>query len=830
MKSTTEYSDLHLFKNVTAPQIRDLTKFHLRFSRGKDARTATPYDLFYSFSYAIRDLIVERFITTQAAYVDQDVKRIYYLSMEFLIGKFLKNNLLALGCWQPAMEALQELGLSLDSLTDMDVEPGLGNGGLGRLAACYLDSLAAQEMPAYGYGLRYEFGIFRQDILEGWQNESPDDWLTLPFPWEMVRPEYTLPVLIYGRIEKQRTSSRKGEEQVWLDWQMFEGIPYDMPIVGYGTNSVNILRLWKAQAARGFHLDAFNRGDYAQAVAEKNWAENVTKVLYPADSTFAGRELRLIQEYFLVTCAVRDIIRRFKKKHNDLRMLAEKNAIQLNDTHPAMTVAELMRCLIDEEKLPWNDAWDVTVKTCSFTNHTLMAEALEKWPVETFEKVLPRHLQIIYEINARFLQQVELRYPGNTDMMRDLSLIEEDPVKQVRMANLAVVGSHAVNGVSALHSELLKTQVMKKFSDFFPDRFLNITNGITPRRWLAICNPDLAALITAHIGPDWARDLEQLRQLEPLAVDPGFQDQFLQIKAQNKKHLAEYIHHELGQEVLLDSLFDVQIKRLHMYKRQLLNVMHIITLYHRLKKDPHQEMTPRTFIFAAKSAPSYAIAKRVIKLINNLSLIINHDAAVAGRLKVLFLPNYNVTLAERIIPAADLSEQISTAGLEASGTGNMKLSLNGALTIGTWDGANIEIAQHVGEDNIFIFGHRVEEIEALRSRGYNPWDYYNNDSELRETLDTLRNGDFAPEQRDLFQDLFNELTQNGDGFFYLADYRAYCQCQDRVAAAYRDKRAWARMAILNVARMGWFSSDRSIREYNDKVWHAQPLHIDVGGK
>lgn len=805
--------------------LRNLTLYHLKYSRGKEQRSATDYDWYQSFASTVSDLIVERYVATQGSYFDQDVRRVYYLSMEFLLGKFLKKNLMALGVMDEAREALDSLGLDLDRMFEMDIEPGLGNGGLGRLAACYLDSAATQEYPVYGYGLRYEYGMFKQDIMDGWQCETPDYWLGLTFPWELVRPEYTQSVLLYGRVERMRMPNGKTQD-VWVDWQMIEGVPYDLPIMGFGVNNVNTLRLWKAESSSEFRLDAFNEGDYESAVSEKNWAENVTKVLYPADSHSAGKELRLIQEYFLVTCSLHDLVRRHKKAKDGYSNFAEKNAIQLNDTHPALTVSELMRILIDEEGLAWEEAWEITSTSCAYTNHTLLPEALEKWPVDMLGRVLPRHLQIIYEINARFLQQVELKWPGDVEKMRQVSIIEEGRTRQVRMANLAMVGGHKVNGVSALHSELLKTRVMNDFVDIYPDKFINITNGITPRRWLCVCNPELAELITSRIGKDWIRDLDQLRKLEKFAEDEAFQDEFYAVKLGNKQALAKYVQEKLGEVINAESLFDVQIKRLHMYKRQLLNVLHIIYLYQKILKDPSAPIVPRTFLFGAKAAPSYHIAKLVIKLINSVGAVINRDPRVAGRLKVLFLPNYNVSLAERIIPAADLSEQISTAGLEASGTGNMKLSLNGALTVGTWDGANIEIAKEVGEDNIYIFGKRVEDLECMMADGYNPWTYYDQDEELRAVLDSLKGDQFCPGESGLFIELFHELTTHGDHFMYLPDFRAYVEAQEKVSADFNNKREWLRMSILNVARMGFFSSDRSIRDYAEKIWSLDKVSIN----
>jgi glycogen phosphorylase len=825
MDSVRTYTNKN-FENVTAEQIKELMLFHLKYNRGKDWRSATEYDVLTSFSAAVMDLCVDRFICTQRTYVNHDAKRLYYLSMEFLTGKFLENNLIALGVYEEGRQALESLGVSLSTLLGLDVEAGLGNGGLGRLAACYLDSMATLELPGYGYGLRFEYGIFKQDIIDGWQNEMPDHWLTLPFPWEMVRPEFSLPVLVYGRTESIRSADGK-PASVWVDWQMFEGVPFDVPIIGYGVHNANILRLWQAQSSAGFRLDAFNEGDYERAVAQKNWAENVTKVLYPADSTGAGKELRLLQEYFLVTCSIRDMIRRYNKNHADLLGFADKNAIQMNDTHPALSVAELMRCLVDEEHIPWAKAWEITVKSCAYTNHTLLPEALEKWPVELFGRVLPRHLELIYEINQRFLQRVELDHPNEPELLREVSLIEEHPVRQVRMANLAVVGSHTVNGVSAMHSDLLRTHVMKDFARVYPGKFKNVTNGITPRRWLRQCNPGLAQLITERIGDEWIRNLEALKGIEPLAADPEFQEAVCAVRRENKRRLAEHILESTGVVVHTDSIFDVQIKRLHMYKRQLLNAMHIIAQYLAIKKDPGQEVTPRTFIFGAKAAPSYHIAKVVIKLLNNLGRTINADPDVRGRMRVVFLPNYNVTLAEKIIPATELSEQISTAGFEASGTGNMKFALNGALTFGTWDGANVEIAQHVGEDNIFIFGHRVDDLEALRAGGYNPWRYYEEDAELRAVMDSLRGDMFSPGQPGLFAECFDEIMANGDMYFYMADFRPYIEAQAVVSAVYKDQTEWTRRSILNTARMGWFSSDRSMHEYATEIWNLKPYPADM---
>ncbi|MBT8042343.1 MAG: glycogen/starch/alpha-glucan phosphorylase, partial [Pontiella sp.] len=733
----------HFKDNITADLLAERTFFHLKYSRGKDLRSATTFDKMMCFSHAVRDMAVDGFIATQRHYLDEDVRRVNYLSMEYLIGKMLENNIYALGIEKIAAEALTKIDVNLEDVLKLDVEAGLGNGGLGRLAACYLDSLATKELPAYGYGIRYEHGIFRQEFENGWQRERPDEWLALGYPWEMIRPEYTLPVCVYGRVRKNFLPGR-GTADVWEDFQVFEAVPYDVPIIGYDVNTVNMLRLWKSQPAEGFRLDVFNQGDYVRAVEEKNWAENVSKVLYPSDYTYAGKELRLIQEYFLASCSVRDIIRRYKKSHNDFSMFAEKNVVQLNDTHPTLAVVELMRVLHDEERIPWDKAWDITVNTFCYTNHTLLAEALEKWTVDLLQRVLPRHMQIIFEINHRFLQKVEIACPGDGNLMRKVSIIEEGSHQQVRMANLCIVGSSKVNGVSALHSNLLKTVTMPEFDKVYPGKFCNVTNGITHRRWLLKANPDLTELIADKIGVEWKKDLSLLKQFEESAGSRSVQKRFMEIKRANKVKLSETILELVDEQVNPDSIFDVQIKRLHMYKRQLLKAMHIIHLYNKIKENPKAKVQPRTFIFAAKAAPAYLIAKSVIKLINTMADVINHDVDVAGRLKVVFLPDYNVSLAEKIIPAADISEQISTAGLEASGTGNMKLSLNGALTVGTWDGANVEIAQHVGEDNIFIFGKRTEEIAELRRTGYNPWAYMDKSEDLQKVLEAIRDNIFDP--------------------------------------------------------------------------------------
>lgn len=809
---------------VSEQQIFERVHSHLKYTRGKNWGSATNFDKYLSLALTIRDLAVDKMLATMGAYQHNNVKRLYYLSMEFLMGRMLNNNMTALMACDAAKKALARMQLDLETLCQCESDAALGNGGLGRLAACFLDSMATMELPAYGYGLRYEHGMFKQELENGWQRERPDEWLKYHYPWEMVRPEHTIPVLIYGHIEKARDPSGK-TRPIWVDWQLFEGLPYDIPIIGYDVNTVNFLRLWCSRAHEGFRLDVFNQGDYVNATQQKNWAEIVTKVLYPSDNTSAGKELRLIQEYFLVTCSLRDIIRRFQKNNKNWHDFPKKNAIQLNDTHPVLAVVELMRFFIDEINLPWETAWDIVARTMSYTNHTILPEALEKWSVPLLEHVLPRHLSLIYEINARFLQKAELRFPGDQERLQRLSLIEETDPKQVRMANLAIAGSYAVNGVSALHSRLLKDYTFRDFWEMWPEKFHNKTNGVTPRRWLLLCNPQFSNLITEAIGNSWIKDLTQLQNLEPLAEDAGFRQAFLNIKHGNKLRLAKHIRQVTGEKIDPESLFDVQIKRLHEYKRQLLNLMHIITLFHRIKNNPRLNILPRTFIFGAKAAPSYTMAKHIIKLISSLSERINADSDVRDRLKVIFLPDYDVSLAEIIIPAADLSEQISTAGMEASGTGNMKLALNGALTIGTWDGANIEIAEAVGLDNIFIFGHRAEQIAAMRSH-YNPYEFYHKDNELKDVVDSLLGRDFCPAQSGLFASIHQSLLEHGDYYFHLADYRMYIDTQEKeVARLFQTPNAWSKKALLNVARMGYFSSDRTIAEYARDIWKIKPQAV-----
>ncbi len=799
---------------------------YLKYKLGRDVESATRRDWWIATATAVRDRMIERGLDTYRAHRAGNVRRVYYLSLEYLIGRLMLNNVINLGLLDAMHAALGDLGQDFDTIRGQEEDMGLGNGGLGRLAACYLDSLSTMDLPAVGYGIHYEFGLFRQEFVNGHQVEHPDNWLVYGAPWELVRPEFTQSVKLFGRCE-QVFDDRGNFQWRWVDTKTILGFPFDIPVVGYGTKTVNILRLWASKATEDFDLRTFNDGGYIEAVREKAYGETISKVLYPNDKTENGKELRLVQQYFFVTCSLRDIIRRhFGNPENSWDNFAAKQCIQLNDTHPAVAIVELMRLLLDEHGLPFARAWEITTQVFAYTNHTLLPEALEKWSVPLFQRVLPRHLLIIYDINQHLMELCEQRWPGDDAKKRTLSLIEENGHKAIRMANLSVVGSFAVNGVAALHTRLLRTQLFPEFDALYPGKFINVTNGITPRRWLRACNPRLSALIDAKIGPGWTRDLDQLKQLERFADDAKFQDEFMAIKRQNKVDLAAIIRRDCGIEVSPDALFDVQIKRLHEYKRQHLNLLHILALYRRLVQNPDLDVVPRVFVFAAKAAPGYDLAKAIIKAINAVGARVNHDPRVNGKLKVAFLPNYRVSLASRIIPAADLSEQISTAGKEASGTGNMKLALNGALTIGTLDGANVEIKEEVGDDNIFIFGHTVEEVQALRAAGYHPWKYYEEDEELRAVLDWLGSDYFVPgESPNLPAFVRASLLDGGDPFMVLADFRSYCDSQARVDAAYRDPRRWAKMAILNTARVGKFSSDRSIRDYAEKIWRLQPVRV-----
>lgn len=800
-----------------AESLKDLIIDHLRYTLAKDKYTATKRDLFHAIAYTVRDHMMGKWIKTQQQYYDADVKRVYYLSMEFLIGRTLQNSLVNLDLIENCRKAVHDLGFDLDRLFEMEADAGLGNGGLGRLAACFLDSMATLNIPGYGYGIRYDYGIFTQQIKDGYQFETPDNWLRYGNPWEICRSEYLYPIQFYGHVVEYTDPHGKLHSQ-WVDTQEVMAIAYDTPVPGYLSNTVNSLRLWQAKSARGFDLSYFNHGDYIRAVEDIALTENISKVLYPNDNIFEGKELRLKQEYFLVSATVQDIIRRYNKGHIHLDALPDKVAIQLNDTHPALAIAEMMHILVDREELSWDKAWQLTRDTFAYTNHTLLPEALERWPVPLIEKVLPRHLQIIFEINRRWLEEVDHHFPGDVDKKRALSIIEETTPKRINMAHLAIVGSHKVNGVSALHSELLKHQVFKNFWEIEPEKFTNKTNGITPRRWLKMCNPSLAELITSHIGEGWTTHLSDLQSLIQYENDAHFCSEWQRIKRKNKEQLAKHILAEHEVIVSPDSMFDCHVKRLHEYKRQLLNILRVIHDYCYLKDNPNFDYVPRTVIFSGKSAPGYLLAKRIIKLITSVANVVNHDKAIGEKLKVVFLENYRVTLAERIIPAADLSEQISTAGTEASGTGNMKFALNGALTIGTLDGANIEILEEVGPENIFIFGMRAEEVQALKQSGYNPWELYNQNHALRQVLDMVRDGFFSAGDHELFQPIIHSLFDGGDYYCLLADFDSYITSQQKVSDLYRDQPSWIKKSIHNVARVGKFSSDRTIKDYAEEIW------------
>jgi starch phosphorylase len=790
---------------------------------GRLPKVATPHDAYTALALTARDRVFKHGVRTLETYAEQDARVVAYLSAEFLPGPHLANNLLNLGLTDTARQAMSELGYNLDDLIEQEEEPGLGNGGLGRLASCYLDSLASVEVPAIGYGIRYEFGIFDQAIRDGWQVEITDKWLRFGNPWEIARPEVAYDVKFGGHTEGGTDAA--GVYRVrWVPDSVVKGVAYDTPILGYGVTTCNPLRLWKAEAVESFDFSAFNVGDYYRAVEEKMESETITKVLYPNDELLQGKSLRLQQQIFFVSCSLQDMIRVHKLLGRSLDCFHEQWAIQLNDTHPAIAVAELMRLLLDEHDLDWDTAWNVTRRTFAYTNHTLLPEALEKWSVSLLGRLLPRHLEIIYEINWRFLDEARAAFPGEDARIARLSIIDESGERYVRMANLATVGSHTVNGVAQLHSDLLKQTVLRDFAELWPDKFCNVTNGVTPRRFMAVSNPPLAQLITGRVGDGWLRDLAQLRKLEPLADDPEFQNQWREVKLIAKRALATLIHERAGVAVDPASLFDIQVKRLHEYKRQHLNVLHILTLYLRLKRDPNADLPPRTFVFGAKAAPGYFMAKLIIKLINAVAGVVNHDPAVRDRLKVVFFPDYNVKNAQHVFPAADLSEQISTAGKEASGTGNMKFALNGALTIGTLDGANVEIREEVGADNFFLFGLTVDQVHELKSRGYRPHDLYDQNVELREVLDYMVSGALADGDASLFRPLVDNLLWH-DPFLVLADYQAYIQCQEQVSQLWRDPRAWSRKSILNSARMAKFSSDRSIRDYCKRVWRVKPVVI-----
>jgi len=798
---------------------------NLFYTQFRIARVATANDRYMALALTLRDRLAHRWINTVESYLKEDVKVVCYLSAEFLLGPHLGNNLINLGIYDSARQAVEEAGFDLEELMNQEEEPGLGNGGLGRLAACYLDSLATLEIPAVGYGIRYEFGIFDQEIRSGWQVEITDKWLRFGNPWEIPRGEITFDVNFGGHTEAYYDA--EGRYRVrWIPDRVVKGVAYDTPILGYRVNTCNTLRLWKAEACESFDFQAFNLGDYYGAVDEKLYSENITKVLYPNDEPIAGKQLRLEQQYFFVSCSLQDMIRMHLLRGKSLDTFHEKYAVQLNDTHPSIAVAEMMRLLMDEHQLEWEKAWDVTRNTFAYTNHTLLPEALETWPLPLFRSVLPRHLEIVYEINNRFLKEVRVKYPGDGEIASRLSLIDENGEKYVRMANLACVGSQAINGVAALHTELLKKSVLRDFYELWPEKFSNKTNGVTPRRFMVLSNPRLSQLITDKIGDTWVKHLDELRKLEPFGDDKEFLSKWYQVKLENKRTLADLIRSSTGILVDPNSLFDIQVKRIHEYKRQHLNVLHIISLFNRIKEDPSIQISPRTFIFGGKAAPGYFMAKLIIKLINSVAAVVNKDPQMADRLKVVFFPDFNVKNAQPIYPAADLSEQISTAGKEASGTGNMKFSLNGALTIGTLDGANVEIREEVGEENFFLFGLTAEEVHKVKSEGYNPYQYYSSNDDLKKAIDLISSGFFSRGDAGLFKPLVDSLLYH-DEYLVLADYQSYVDCQQRVSQAYVGKEQWTKMSILNVARMGKFSSDRSIREYCEEIWKVKPVSVDL---
>ena len=818
VENRLEGADIDYLKRQIAENL-----YHIQ---GIDEAFATRYDYYMAVAYTVRERLVQRWIATEQSIYKSGSKTVYYLSAEFLIGRQLTKNLINVGLWDPMCNALKDSGLNLYEILEEEKEPGLGNGGLGRLAACFMDSLATLEFPAIGYGIRYEFGIFEQLIMNGWQVERPDRWLRLGNPWEYYRPQLAYKVSFWGHTTHSVDAAGKTRTK-WEPGLVVLGTAYDTLIPGYGVDSVNVLRLWSAGASKEFDFQLFSSGEYERAVGEKTFSETITKVLYPDDTNQRGKELRLQQQYFFVSCSLQDIIRRFRVLNSDFKDFPNKAVVQLNDTHPAIAVAELMRLLIDVHDVEWNEAWDITRRTFGFTNHTLLSEALERWPVGMFAALLPRHLELIYEINAKFLAEVRAKFPNDEDRISRMSLIEEGDDKKVRMANLACVGSKAINGVAALHTELLKKSVLKDFYEMYPEKFSNKTNGISPRRWLLVSNPKLSLLYTQKIGQGWIKHVEELKRLEPFASDPSFQKAWMKIKYDNKADLAEYILEHNKVNVNPESIFDIQVKRLHEYKRQLLKVLYIITLYNRLKANPKLKIVPRTFIFGAKSAPGYMMAKLIIKLINSVADVVNNDPDIGDQIKVVFVANFCVTLGEKIYPAADLSEQISLAGYEASGTGNMKFALNGAVTIGTLDGANVEIREEVGADNFFLFGLTVEQVAELRGRGYNPFNYYNNNTELKLVLDRIADGWFSNGDKNLFAPIVASLLDGGDTYMLLADYQSYVECQEQVSRTYLDKNTWAKMSILNALRVGKFSSDRTIAEYCHDIWKVQPLQIKL---
>ena len=807
----------------SAPQsgdsLKDSIKRHLRLTLARHLKNASKREIWMATCYAVRDQVVDRFINTQSKHSEAKTRRVYYLSLEYLMGRLLNSNLCNAGVLEEAKVALDDLGYDLDELLEEEHDMGLGNGGLGRLAACFLDSMATMDLPAIGYGIHYQFGLFRQSFEKGRQVEKPDDWLREGNPWEIARPQYSQKVKLYGHVEHGYDDLGNYRPQ-WAGYKQVEGIPYDLAVVGYETDTVNFLRLWESKSSQELDLQVFNQGGYVEAVREKAMGETISKVLYPNDETESGKELRLVQQYFFVSCSLQDLLRRFQREHQDWNDFPKKVVIQLNDTHPAVAVLELLRFFLDEEGMAWEEAWILVRNSFAYTNHTLLPEALETWGEGLFGKVLPRHLQLVQEINRRFQEEIRARFPGDEERVQRMSIVADG---QVRMAYLSVVASRSVNGVAALHTQLLKQRLMSDFAEIYPDRFNNKTNGITPRRWLLGCNPELAKLINEVVEPGWMTDLSKLRGLEKVSGDSSFQERFMSIKLQNKQLLADIINQKFGLEVDSGAIFDSQIKRLHEYKRQHLNLLHILTLYRRLLNDPELKINKRVFVFGAKAAPGYHLAKVIIHAINLVAKRINQDDRIRDLLKVFFWPNYGVSAAEKIIPATDLSEQISTAGKEASGTGNMKFALNGALTVGTLDGANVEIKEEVGDENIFIFGKTVDGIQDLRDQGYNPQSYYEKDEELKAVVDWLASDYFSPEDGPVLEDLSKSLLEWGDPYFVMADYRDYVETQEKIDLAYSDKSKWAEMAICNVAGSGKFSSDRTISQYAEEIWNLKPV-------
>ena len=802
--------------------LKDDFSWHLRYTLAKGDTRVTQRDQYKAFATAVRDRLVERWISTQEEYGRQNTKRVYYLSLEFLIGRLLGNNVINLKADNLCREALKDFGIDWNDLRDFETDAGLGNGGLGRLAACYLDSMSTLDLAGMGYGLRYDYGIFRQRIVNGCQVEEPDHWLKDGYPWEMARPEYAQHVHFGGHVECREDGDGR-KRWHWVPAETVEGVPYDLPIVGY-RNAVNSLRLWSAKAVDDFDLADFDKGDYVKAVETKVLAENLTKVLYPHDNTMAGKELRLTQQYFFVACSLRDIVRRYRRINKGWEAFPDKVFVHLNDTHPALVIPELMRILIDHEGLDWDVAWDLTRRSTGYTNHTILQEALEKWPVQMMERLLPRHLQIIYEINGRFLQEISSLYPADIGKLQRMSIIDETGERYVRMANLCVVGSSSVNGVAELHTKILKETLFKDFNDLWPDKFHNVTNGITPRRWLLKANPMLSQLITEKLGDGWVTSLDELKGLESFADDAGFLDVLAKIKSSNKRALAHWSQANLGIALNPDAIFDVQVKRLHEYKRQLLLALYVIMFYNRLLNDPKYDPVPRQFIFAAKAAPGYYMAKLIIRFIHGIASVVNSNPKTRGKVSVAFLPDYRVSLAEKIMPAAEVSEQISLAGMEASGTGNMKFMMNGALTLGTYDGANVEINQEVGDDNMFLFGMRTEDVAALRPV-YDAREWCRKDPEIALALDMIRRNVFSLLNPGLFDPILRSLLDYNDYYMLLADLRSYCEAQDRVDATYRERTKWNRMSLVNIARSGFFSSDRAVAEYARDIWHVNPVEF-----